>query len=93
VRVTLVTMVLLAVRELLDSREIVVSLDLQVPWECLEPLDPLDPVEPPAELETVESLDPVVPLELLELLELWALLEPLESVARREVLETREREA
>lgn len=92
-RVTLVTMDPLDVLVLLDSRETVVSPDLQVPWEFLVPLDLMDHLELPADLETVESLAQEVPLDLLEQLELEVPLDLLEPVVRRELVETMEREA
>lgn len=37
-------------------RETVVSPDLLVPWDLLEPLEPLDPLDPLVDLETVARL-------------------------------------
>lgn len=92
-RVAPVTMDPLVVLESLDSRETVVSPDLLVPWDLLVPPDLLDPLEELADLETVESLAPEVPQDPLDRPELEALLDLLDPVVRRELLETREREA
>lgn len=92
-RATVVTMDPLDAPVLLESRETVVTPDLLVPVDLLVPQDPLDPPDLLEDLETVESLVLEVPLDLLEPLEPEVLLDPLESVVRREVPETREREA
>lgn len=92
-RVALVMMVHLVVLELLDSRETVVSLDPQEPWDWLELPDTLDLRALWADLETVEKLvhldrlAPLVPLEREEALA------PLVPVVRRVWLERREIEA
>lgn len=92
-RVTLVTMDLLAVLVLLDSRETVVSLDQLVPWVLLVPPDLLDPLELLADLEIVESLAQEVLLDPLAPLELEVPQDLLDLVVRRELLEKGEKEA
>lgn len=64
-RVTLETMGPLVAPVPLDSRAIVVSLDLLDPWDWLEHLDLQDPPELQVALETVER---VVLLDLVDLL-------------------------
>lgn len=86
-------MVPLADPELLDSREIVESLDPQAPWEWLVPLVPVALLVLWADLETVARLDPVVLRDLPVLLELKAPLALLDPVVRRVWLERGETKA
>lgn len=92
-RVTLVTMDHLAVLVLLESRVTVVSPALLEALDLLVLLDPLDLLALLADPETVVRLDPLDRLDPPALLVPEVLLDLLESVVRRDLLETREREA